>query len=87
MSSVIVDGRTPRQGLRPGTRVRIVQNGEHPLDVRIWVGEEEVPMTKRPRLLRDGGTRHFTAAAGEICIPNRLGEENQIPTLDGDPIQ
>lgn len=70
---VIIDGTA-----EDGTRIKVEKRpglvgvGPPNEPFRVWVNDEEVPVTGRCTLYRDGGTVGITVAAGRIVKRNRL---------------
>lgn len=52
-----------------------------PYSPRVWLDGEEVAVTGRPRLLRDGGTRHIPIERGTLTLPHRIGDTDRTPRL------
>lgn len=87
---MLIDDRT----IESKRHVRVVQVGEHPLDVTIAVdGERAEPATHYwCDIKRDGGSRWWKTTLGDVRLPASLRDRDkpehlrQPPTLDGEPI-
>lgn len=52
-----------------------------PYKPRVWFDDAEVAVTGRPRLMRDGGTRHIPTERGTLTLPHRFGDPGRTPRL------